>query len=155
MDDLRERLGPQVRTMQIVVAGLTVSPIVFAVIVLVIRFTPLEPASADLLTKICLVLGLAGLAAHRPLGRFVLGQSLKAISDRLDDPTALGGAYMSSLLVSLSMTEGAAFINLLGFMAARDPLCLAMAALLVLVNLTRFPTLEGVVQWAENEMAAR
>ena len=151
MDSLRESLAQQVRTLQVIVIGLSISPIVFAIIVLIVEVSPLEGDSARVLSTICLVLGLLGLALHRPLGRFMEWQSIKAISDRLDDPVALGGAYMSSLIVSLAMTEGAAFLNLLGYMFTRSPYCLAMAALLVLVNLMKFPTLDSVVQWAKDQ----
>lgn len=137
--------------MQTIVTGLTVSPIVFAGIVLLIEVTPIKDAAAGLLTTICLVVGLLGLALHRPLGRFMQWQSLKALQDRDDDPAALGGVYMSSMLISLSLTEGAAFFNLIGYMATREPLCLGMAALLVLVNLVNFPTLDRVEHWAREE----
>ena len=151
MDNLRESLAPQVQTMQVVVAGLTISPIIFAIIVLVINVTPLADEPATILSTICLLIGLVGLVAHRPVGRLVEWQSLRALGDRVDNPTALGGVYMSALLISLSMTEGAAFLNLIGYMMTHSPYTYGMAALLVLVNLMKFPTLDIVVDWARSQ----
>lgn len=150
MPTLEEEIAPQVRTMQVIVGGLAVSPIVFAGIVVLIGVR-IGPEAAALMTKLALVIGLVLLFVQQFAGRLVCQQAVNGLVKRSEeDPAALAGAYLSGLLVSTGICEAGAFINLIAFMVTREPITLAMAALLVLATLVRFPTLSTVANWARD-----
>lgn len=153
MDELEEEITPQVRTMQFIVAGLAASPLLFAVITLFLKLKPLGDEATGTLVTIALSVGLVGLIAQQVLGDLVLRASTKNLgAAAIDEPARLAGGYLSALLVSCALCEGAAFINLLAFMITRAPLTLGMGLLLVAASVVKFPTVGKVAGWARREV---
>jgi hypothetical protein len=58
----------------------------------------------------------------------------------------------SSTIVGAAISEGACFFNLIAYLLEGVPYSLLMAGILVLTILTRFPTVNGVIDWLEREM---
>lgn len=151
MPTLEEEITPQVRTMQVIVAGLAASPIAFSGIALLVEMK-LEGEAAAMLVKIALAAGLVMLFAQQIVGGLVMRKGADGVLKRSgDDPVQLAGAYTAGLLVATGICEAGAFINLLAFMVTRTPINLAMATLLVLATLVRFPTTERVANWARGQ----
>ncbi|MGL4513956.1 MAG: hypothetical protein ACRCT8_12770 [Lacipirellulaceae bacterium] len=154
METLEEQIAPQVRTMQVIVVGLASSPIVFAVIAHLLPQSALDPEPRGLLIKVALVVGLVGLVAQDVVHRVVASMASKAAAKAgRDDPTRFAGAYLSAVLMSSGVAEAAAMICLLAYWITRDQMTFAMAAMLVIANLMKYPTPAKVAAWAKQQMA--
>ena len=162
--DLRRRLAPQVRVMQIIVGAMLFGTVVFGAVVLVIgdqqaqapapiQGKQVEPTGGGPIATIALVVGLVGLFAQQVAGRVVTDQAArKAYQVAPDEPEKLGEAYMTGLVVACAICEGAAFFNLIAHMVSRSPLNLAMAGLLAASIAIKLPFLERVADWVEAKL---
>ncbi|TWT46451.1 hypothetical protein Pla111_15470 [Botrimarina hoheduenensis] len=138
--------------MQVIVLGLAASPTLFAFITLFLKLNPLGADAQSMLVTIALVVGLVGMIFQQILGDLVRNASVRSLGAvAIDEPAKLAGSYVSGLLVSCALCEGAAFINLIAFMITRAPLTLAMGLLLVLASALKFPTIGRVAAWARGE----
>lgn len=147
MPTLEEELAPQVRTMQIIVAAMAGVPLLFMVVAQVMGDLG-DGDNLQILVKLGLAVGLLSVVMQNILGRVVCEQSAKSIAGRVaTQPEALGGSYLSGLIVSVAICEGAAFLNLIAYLFEQSPWNLAMAGLLILVAASKFPTLGGVAAW--------
>jgi hypothetical protein len=153
MNNLEEQIAPQVRTMQVIVAGLAASPVVFAVVAHLLPQPPLNGDARSLLIRVALTVGLLTLVGQNVVQRVVAKQATRAARKiASDDPVRFAGAYLSSLLLSSGIAEAGAMICLLVYWMTRDQLTFAMAILLVLSNLLKYPTAARVAVWAEGQM---
>lgn len=162
-ESLEAQLTPQVRVMQIILAGLCAGPILFAAILLAIGSQkPREPAPLagqqaeangdELIEQIALGFGVLAIFVQGVVGRVVTDGGAKAAL-RASGPggatEALAGAYQTGLIVSSAINEGGAFFNLVSYLITQSPWNMAMAALLVMSNVAKFPTVTKVANWAE------
>ncbi len=152
MTSLEEAILPTVRQMQLVIGGLIVSPVLFVLFTIVAPIHPLEAEAARVLTRIALVTGLVALVSYQPIGRYLAVRSAHLVGFKRaeEEPSMLAGAYLSGEFVASAICEGAAFVNLLSFWVTRSPLGMAMAALLVLAAIRKYPTLRRVAAWVRS-----
>lgn len=152
-----EPLAPSVRQMQLITMGLTASPIIFSFFAYFVPIFEVEDQAAQLLTGIGLVLGLVVLVSFRPLTRFIAYQSGRSIDLQraLDQPSSLAGALLSGMFITVSICNGAAFVNLLAYWVTRSPMNLAMAVMLITSATTQIPRLEAVADWVGAETEKR
>ena len=161
MSELREQLTPLCRQMQIIVGAMLLGTLVFGVVVMVIGGQgPQDPAPIqgeeverrgdELIGTIAMFFGLAAVVMQQALGRLLADKTAKQLAARSADPVeSLGGAYMTGLIVSCAICEGAAFFNLIAYMLFQGWPNLAMAGLLALVIATKLPTVGRVAAWVE------
>lgn len=159
-EKLEAKLAPIVRTLRLIVLAMIVVPLIFAAVVLVIGGQgPQDPAPINgelvpqrggaAMGQIALTAGLVALFAQQFLGRFVTGQAVKNLAvQSMGEPERLGEAYLTGTVVSCAINEGAAFLNLIAFMASQSPYNLGMAVLLILSNAMKWPTVGKVADWA-------
>lgn len=149
MSSLETDLAPQVRTMQIIVVAMCAAPLIFMGITQVIGDLGPDRELA-ILSQVGMVFGLVAVVMQNVLGRVITDQASKSVADRItQQPESLGGAYMSGMIVSVAICEGAAFLNLIAYAFQQNPWNIAMAAFLIVVAGTKFPTLGGVTAWVE------
>ncbi|CAN0339703.1 unnamed protein product [Ectocarpus sp. 4 AP-2014] len=159
-DTLETKLAPQVRTMQIVVLAMVVVPLIFAGVVLVIGAQgPENPAPIQgemipqrggaTMGRIALGFGLVAMLAQQLMGRYVTSQAVQNLKvQAMGEPERLGEAFMTGTVVSCAINEGAAFLNLIAYMASQSPYNLGMGLLLIASNAIKWPTLGKVAAWA-------
>lgn len=155
----REKVVTQVRTLQIIVAALALGCVTFAAIAVVLQSAP-EPAEGEdvfpVVTSMALAFGGFALVAQAVLGPLLLKQTRQSLVQQEgtspDDAMRILNGYQTSTIVAAAFAEGACFFNLVAYMIDGSPYTLAMAGLLVLTILMRFPTENGVVEWLEREM---
>lgn len=155
MTPLEKEILPTVQQLRLVIGGLVVSPVLFVLFTLVAPIHPLEPEAARVLTSIALVTGLVALVTYNPIGRYLAKRSAHAVGlERAEEePSTLAGAYLSGEFVSSAICEGAAFVNLIAFWVTRSPYGIAMAALLILAAIRKYPTLPRVAEWVRHMTA--
>lgn len=158
--DLETKLAPQVRTLQIIVLAMIIVPLIFAGVVLAIGAQgPQDPAPINgemvpqrggaAMGQIALVFGLVALFVQQLMGRYVTGQAVKNLSvQAMGEPERLGEALLTGTVVSCAINEGAAFLNLIAFMASQSPYNLGMALLLIASNAMKWPTVGRAADWA-------
>jgi hypothetical protein len=155
----REKIAMQVRTLQIIVAALAIGCLTFAAIAVVLKSAP-EPAEDEdrfpVVTSMALAFGGFALGAQAVLSPLLLKQTRQSLVQQEgtspDDAMRILSGYQTSTIVVAAFAEGACFFNLVAHMIDGSPYTLAMAGLLVLTILMRFPTVNGVADWLEREM---
>lgn len=154
---LEEPLLPSVRQMQLITGGLTLSPILFAIISYFTPIFEINDDAAKLFVGLGLLLGLIVLVCFRPLGRFVAHQSGKSIDleRAIDNPSSLAGAFHSGMFLTTAICNGAAFVNLLAYWVTRSPMSLLMGIMLITSATTQIPRLETVANWVGHETESR
>jgi len=177
--DNAEAVRGAARMAQIIVGSLAMGLLVFLAIVLfVIEPTgpPAGPERANplglpLLTLVATVFGTVGLVLSFLAPGLMISNGLKQIAERppgdpaptdpwnegptlpANDVGALLPLYQTQLIIASALTEGAAFFALIAYMIERHPLALGLAALLIAVLLSRFPTLDRVHGWLDDQSA--
>jgi hypothetical protein len=63
----------------------------------------------------------------------------------------LAALYPANHLIGAALTEGAAFFAAVAYLVERNPLALGVALLLVVVLIARFPTIERVERWIDQQ----
>lgn len=161
MNDLEQKLAPQTRTMQIIVAAMVVVPLIFAGVVLLIGSQePQNPAPIQgemverrggaAMGQIAMGFGLIALFVQQVMGRFVTSQAVNNLAVRaMNEPERLGEAFMVGTIVSCAINEGAAFLNLIAYMSSQSIYNLGMALLLIASNAIKMPTVNKVVNWTQ------
>lgn len=159
-NDLESELILPVRNLRIIVAAMVIVPLIFAGVVLVIGpQAPQNPAPVDgvmvegrggaAIGQLALLVGLVAIVAQQLMGRFVTKQTVQALSSRaMSEPSRLGEAFITGTVVSCSINEGAAFLNLIAYMSSQWTFNIGMALLLIASNATKFPTVPRVANWA-------
>jgi hypothetical protein len=154
----REKLAPQVRTLQIIVAAFVVGCITFGAIAFFLQVAPPLAAGEQVfpvVTSMALAFGGFALVAQVVLGPMLLKQSRQSLvqqeGESPDDAMRLLTGFYTTTIVVAAFAEGACFFNLIAYMIEGSPYALAMAGLLVLTILMRFPTVNGVADWLESE----
>ena len=155
MDPLEKEILPTVRQMQLVIGGLIVSPLLFVPFTIFTPIHPLEPEAATVLTRIALVTGLVALVTYQPIGRYLAVRSAHLVGRERaeEEPSKLAGAFLSGDFVASAICEGAAFVNLIAFWVTRSPYGMAIAALLLLAAIRKYPTLPYTAAWVRQMLA--
>lgn len=166
------------RTSQIIVAALAGGVLVFLAIVLVIETDQPAPAAGQnnplglpMLTLIAVVFGVVNVVLSLLVPGVMVGNGLKQLVERppgdpaptdpwKEGPTLpsndVGGLlplFQTQLIIASALVEGSAFLALIAYMMERHPLALGIAAVLVVVLLSRFPTLDRVHGWLDDQSA--
>ncbi len=177
--DNAEAVRGVTRMTQIIVGSLALGLLVFLTIVLFVIEPTGPPAGPDranplglpLLTLLAVVFGVVALVLSFLAPGMVIAGGLKQIAERppgdpaptdpwKEGPTLpandVGGLlplFQIQLIIASALTEGAAFFALIAYMVERHPFALGLAALLIVVLLSRFPTLDRVHGWLDDQSA--
>ncbi|MFO0914542.1 MAG: hypothetical protein U0795_16405 [Pirellulales bacterium] len=172
------RANQQLRTLQIIVGAIASGALFFMLVVIAIAGSPSKAAQ-----PMVAYVGLA-FAAAVLLGRFFFTllsdrQAVKTACDaeiparvrahqrdlaRLavdgqptDDAMLLWPRFLTRVMVSVAMIEGAVFLNLIAYMIEHQLFSLIVAAVLLVYILLHFPTNSAFINWARNivDQAAR
>jgi hypothetical protein len=176
--DWREEIGPQVRTLQIVVAALTAGCLTFMAIAVFMVQSGQAPAADNDMPPIItyLALGFAGVAIvlRMIVPRMIESAARKRIADgtwqppttgqqraeivqlveRLGDAGKLLPVLMTRTIIAGAILEGSAFFALIAYLLGRSPLTLAAAVVLVIGVALNFQTRSSAVHWIEDQLAA-
>lgn len=164
MPDLADKLASTVRTLQIIVLAMVVVPLIFAGVVLVIGGqAPADPAPIQgemvapqggvAMGRVAMGFGLVALIVQQWMGRYVTSQAVENLRHHaMHSPERLAEALLTGTVVSCAICEGAAFLNLIAYMASQSSLNLWMGLLLVASNAMKFPTMRKVLNWTERTM---
>lgn len=145
----------QINTLRIIVGAMAMGLLVFGVVVNA-AFGPAggPDAANGPMTKIGLVVGLVALLSHRTVSSFVLAQGIRGLPPDEDAARSqLMAARIPSTIVACAIVEGAAFLNLIvyGFLDGQ-PVSMAMAAILWLAIMTKFPLPGTLENWMDREL---
>ncbi len=170
-DAQKAALLPVTRTLQIIVAALASGLGMFFAVVVLIAAAGQKGAGAGslLLTYLgigaafvamCVALVLPGVIAAKQ--RQAIANGNVAVTSQLRhalppsaefrDLGSLVVAYHTRVIIYGSLLEGAGFFNLVAYMIERQTLCLVIAAVLLLMILSQFPTTSRLENWIEGEM---
>ena len=177
-NDWRDEIGPQVFTIQIIVAGLTTGCLAFMAIAVFLVQTGQAPAAESASTPIitCTALGFAGMAivVRMVVPKLVVSAGSKRIADGTwQMPTTAQGQAQTSQLVERigdagkllvvlttrtivggAILEGSAFFALVAYLIEQSPLALAAAIVLIIGVALHFPTRTSAAHWIEDQLAA-
>lgn len=177
-EDDESMLGPQVRTMQVIIGALVMGLVFFLGIVLFLRaqqkVVPPGPApnpaqaraqaqpvisyAAVAFTMMALPMSLLIPSVVVKGGRKQIAQGTWTPPVRgigtvppgpLGDTLRLASVYQSALIIGAALNEGPAFFALIAYMIEGLPAILGLAVLLILGVAARFPTLTRVEQWID------
>jgi hypothetical protein len=143
-------------TMQIIAGSLVMGVVMFlGVAVFLVSTGRGGPAPNPALPMISYV-ALAMLVVNTPMAlvvpRSVTEAGLKRIAaqTRGSDPTeSLIGLRQSALIISLALLEGCAFTACIGYLVEAEPLALGVAAAVIFMMSTMFPTERSLRAWLE------
>ena len=153
----RRHLENRARALQIVVGAMILGVVTFAVVAWIIGR---DKAHFNL--SIMAIVGIVFAASSLPMAVILPGvirQNVDAQardnsggqegSDRMD--TIFAG-IQSSTIVRFALLEGAAFLNVIGFMVDGASICLVVAGLLVVVMGAMFPRADLITNTIEEEL---
>jgi hypothetical protein len=149
-DDL-ERYSPQVRTLQIVTGALIAGPIMFSLFTMGLGAWN-KNGDPDILNWVAI-----GLSIVVAIISYFLPNTIRPsmLSDQLSpdmDARAQSLAlYQTRMIVRYAPIEGAAFFNLVAFLVTGARLSLGVAALLIAVMISIFPTRARITHFLETE----
>ncbi len=153
-------LATTVRTLRIIVFALLMGVVSFGVVAVLKRPEPPED------TPLLPLLGV-GMAVGSAVLSVVVGQVLarvqsaaiaagRTLDDQLDDPDAdelqLLGVLQTKVIVECALLEGAAFLNLVGYMLHGTLYSLGVTVLLLLGIALRFPRTSSVRVWLDDRL---
>jgi hypothetical protein len=154
-------LPPSVRTMQIIVAGLTMGPVIFlAIVCFVAPAINIGPAFGGLpmLTMIGFGIIAFQLVARAIVLRAAVSKARRDIIRRA--PAAGDGVaaelmaiYQTRMIISAAILEGSGFFLIIAYMLERSPYALAAAVVLILAVAAHFPTRQRVDDFVEEQTA--
>lgn len=148
-----------VRTLRIIVGALIAGDVCFAAVASFLAFNaPPQPGQkADALIAYLA----AGFAAVTLIARIIVpqqvaskmiqqattGKSPESITKELFYPV-----YQSTLIIASALLNGAVFFNLIALIISHQPFSLGIAAVLVAVMATGFPSAEKIKNWSEEQL---
>ncbi len=175
-----EAIEPVVRTLQIIVASLVMGVVTFLVIVVgfVPRFIgpqggpaggipPVGFGGMQLITMAALFMGLSALVMSYVLPGVLVTSGRRQIARerkipeagkklsptvQASDPGRLLSLFQNQLIVGAALAEGGAFFAVIAYMLERHPAALVMAAVLLAVLMSRFPTRDRVAAWLDRQL---
>ena len=175
--DLQQKLAPQVRTLQIIIAALAAGVIVFLAGTLVIA--PSDEAAGGGDAELPLGLGLMTLVAlfmtaSMVVARMIVPAQMTAVARRriaagtwhppqstqateklleqTGDAGKLSMIFMMRTIVAAALLEGAAFTSIVAYMQEGSTVALGLAVALAAGILLHFPTAPRVAGWIETQL---
>lgn len=175
--DDEDAVQAAVRTMQIIVAALTLGVVVFSVLVLALLRDdkPLDPNTPRLLglpmlTAMAVLFGVVSLIASYIVPKIIADGSIRQLAKGppLDDTKRLdsGGrqiypasdvgrllpVFQTQVITASALNEGAAFFAVLAYLTEGQPIAIGVAAVLIAVLVSRLPTVDRVKGWLEAQL---
>lgn len=146
-DDLESAIEQDVRTSQLICLALCLGPIILAAVATLVLAKG-EPDAADPTTPVALLLGLSAVASHGVIAAAAAKPGVRQWTQSGEGVPRLARVHLQKTIIALAVCEGAAFINLIFYAVFNpSPWLLAMAALLIALNASKFPTVSGVADW--------
>jgi hypothetical protein len=169
LDSDNPELKNQVRTLQIVAGALLAGVVFFLVVVFVVRSQRQAPDQAPVndlpvitLVAVCL------LVMELPLAFIVPGAILRTALRQIaagvwkpppgtdpatfaSDSAKLLAVRTTTLILTLAMFEGVAFLSCLAYLIEGHPLALGVLGVAVLLMLLNFPTADRVQAWLDQQ----
>lgn len=153
----RRHLENRARALQIVVGAMILGVVTFAVIAWVIGR---DKAHFDF--SIMAIIGVIFAASSLPMAivlptiiRQNVGKQARDNSGGQEGPDRMDAIFagiQSSMIVRFALLEGAAFLNVIGFMVDGASICLVVAGLLIVVMGVMFPRADQVIQTVEDDL---
>ena len=114
-----------------------------------------EPEAGDSMTSVALIMGAAAIALQGVLAGAAAKQGVAQWRASARDVSQLAKVHQVKTIVALAVCEGAAFVNFIFYGVFNpSPWLLAMGALLIAVNASKFPTVSGVADWCRSVAAS-
>ena len=156
-----------IRNVQIIVFALAVGPTVFAGIALFQRMNQ-PPQQDNLMPSLAAGFAVTGLAVRIFIGRLTVANQRDRIAAgswsigpnaspaglpvNMTNGDRLLFVFQQKTIVESAIVEGAAFFVIVSFLIAGQGWSLAVAGVLVLVNLFPFPTYDRVENWVRYQL---
>jgi len=170
-EQLQQRRGAAIRTLQIIVLSLALGALTFLVVVVFVIEPPPAPAGgqivASMLTYVSLAFAGLAIAARFivPAAMIAAGRRRIAEKQASNDAARPGKAVelnadmeqlyclnQTRTIVGAAIIEGTTFFLLIAFLMERQPLALAVAAALIAGIFANIPTESRVESWIENQL---
>lgn len=152
------------RTAQIVLAAGAALPLLPLAMVLV--FDPPAPPAApgremlfglSFMTLIAVATGVVGLVLSFIAPALIVSGVLKRLAERPSSPSAdaeaLLSLYQTQLIIASGLTEGTAFFPLIIYAFEPHSATIRTAAILVAALLSRYPTVDRIHAWIDDQSA--
>ena len=178
-DNWRDEIGPQVRTLQIVVGALVTGCLIFGAIVLYLGQVGQLPDGGDgfpLMTYVGMFFACTAMAARVVALKIIESRARKRICEgtwqvpassqqpaspqwvemveRIGDRGRLSIVLHIRTIVGAAILEGSAFFLLVAYLLDESPLALAVAIVMIVGVALHFPTRSSATHWIENQLAA-
>lgn len=142
-----QTIQQMVRVMQIICGSLAFGAATFAAVAIAVADPKAAPSPE--LSMIAYAFAAISLIISPIAGRLIRNNAVSAESPfGQGSPMALAAAYQVGLIVSCAMLEGAAFFNIIVHQISGNAIGnLAVAGLLIVAILFRFPTTGRVTEW--------
>jgi hypothetical protein len=159
----RDEIGPQLRTMQIIVVALCMGVIVFAVY-LVLTGSADEQPELGILTFAAIGMAAVNAVISLIVPVFAISRQVRTIANGTWRPTnqqavapstdigKLLAVYQTALIIGSALLEGAAFFGLAAYMVERHVAGLVVAGICLALILSRFPTRGRLEPWVEDQL---
>lgn len=166
-DDVRDPFAGQVRVLQIIVAAITLGPLVFLGVVFSIPPKPEAAADKTLLTYLGCGLAAAAVVARLLIPPLVATRFRRQIAagtwpppdqaanlhaTPMDDAGKLCALYTIRTIVAIAILEGAAFFLVTAYQIERNLLALGIAGVLIVTIALHLPTRARVATWVEGQL---
>ena len=156
---------PLIRVQKIIVAALVMGQMIFAVIVISVRFQQ-PPAASTLLSYMSLgmavvmlavraVVGSTTAAAQRRQianGTWTMGPQRGSLPVELTDGDRLLFALQAKTIVQAALLEGSSFFALIAFLVEGQAWTLLVPGILLTILLGSFPTYERAENWVKQQL---
>lgn len=167
--DPEEQFAAQVRVLQIIVAAVTLGPLVYLGVVLSTA-PPRKPAAGiGEVSFTHLACGMAAVAvvawlvvplfAARKFRRQIAagawpppGQSSGPLAAPLSDAAKLCALYTVRTIIAVAILEGATFFLVFAYQQQRDPSALGVAVVLMATIAAHLPTRSRVAEWIKRQL---
>ena len=177
-NDWRDEIGPQVFTIQIIVAALTAGCLIFMAIAIFLVQTgqapPVNENDMPLLTYMATAWAGMAIVARMIVPKIIESAARKRIADgtwqaaasgqqqtqvarpaeRLGDAGQLLAVLNTRTIVGGAILEGSAFFALVAYLIEKSPLALAAAVVMIIGVVLHFPTRSSATHWIEDQLAA-
>lgn len=165
------------RVMQIIVGSLTLGVVLFATLIVGVLRSDKPPVpdapkllGLPILTAVAACFGLLSVLVSFVIPKIMVDGGLKQIAKgpsldeakRLDsgerqvfpasDVRRLLPVFQTQLITASALNEGAAFFAVLAYMIEARPIALGVAAVLIALLVSRFPTVDRVKGWLEAQL---